>query len=117
MQLLMVGNTTNLMQIRLLKMLAESSPHPRYRHGAIALRSGSVVGKGYNHHGVHAEHSCLSGIWPNKRKGLIVWVGRITKAGNWADSKPCEGCKEKLREDGIRKVIYSTPEGFREMRV
>lgn len=102
---------------RLLRMLAEASPHPRYRHGAVALRSGSVVGKGYNHHGVHAEHSCLSGIWPNKRKGLIVWVGRITKAGNWADSKPCKECEVMLREAGVKKVVYSTQSGFVEARV
>lgn len=104
------------MPIRLLKALAEASPHPRYRHGAIALKGGSIVGKGYNHHGVHAEHSCLSGIWPNKRKGLVVWVGRITKAGQWADSKPCEKCEELLREAGVRKVIYSTGEGFESVR-
>lgn len=102
---------------RLLRVLAESSPHPRYRHGAIALKGGSVVGRGYNHHGVHAEHSCLSGIWPNKRKGLTVWVGRITKAGSWADSKPCSECEAMLREAGVRKVVYSTQGGFVEARV
>lgn len=105
------------MPIRLLKLLALSSPHPRYRHGAVALRSGAVVGKGYNHHGVHAEHSCLSGIWPNKRKGLTVWVGRLTKTGKWADSKPCPACETMLREAGVRKVVYSTAGGFVEARI
>jgi deoxycytidylate deaminase len=100
----------------IIRELAESSPHPRYRHGAIALKGGSIVGKGYNHNGVHAEHSCLSGIWPNKRKGLVVWVGRITKSGSWAESKPCEKCEELLREARVKKVIYSTPGGFEELK-
>ena len=66
---------------------------------------------------MHAEHSCLSGIWPNKRKGLTVWVGRITKSGTWAESKPCKACEEMLRDAGVRKVVYSTPEGFLEARI
>jgi len=103
--------------LKLLRRLAEISPHPRYRHGAVALRGGAIVGKGYNHDGVHAEHSCLSGIWPNKRKGLTIWVGRITKSGEWADSKPCSECEAMLKDSGIRKVVYSTSEGFVEVRV
>jgi len=102
------------MEEKLLRRMAENSNH-RYRHGALVVKGGSVLGWGFNHHGKHAEMSALAALWPSKRRGVTLWVGRITKAGSWALSRPCEGCQRALRDDGIGKVMYSTSGGFKEM--
>lgn len=37
---------------------AAKSPE-RCKHGAIIVKGGKIVGRGFNHHGLHAEDSAL----------------------------------------------------------
>lgn len=102
------------MEERLLRRLAEKSSH-YYRHGALVTKGGSLLGWGHNHHGKHAEMSALAGIWPDKRRGVVIWVGRLTRGGSWANSRPCEDCQRYLEAYGVGKVVYSTPRGWEEL--
>ena len=98
---------------------AMESDCPTYRIGAALMRRGQVVSRGRNifkkshtksrtmFNGIHAEFNCLHGIDPGKIRNCVLFVARITKAGSISMARPCDGCRELLRECGI-KVFYYT---------
>ena len=45
-------------------------------------------------------------------KNITIIVYRETADGNLACAKPCSVCKEIMLNFGIKKVIYSTPDGM-----
>lgn len=63
----------------------------------------------------HAEFNAVSKI-KNKDilKGTTIVVYREDKNGEIAMSKPCEMCGPMLKSYGIKKVIYTTRDGFEE---
>lgn len=101
-------------------MAAKSSS--RRMHGAVIVKSGRVVGTGYNkdknsplavspehiktHCSRHAELEAIRDANWNV-KGAVLYVARVNKQGADRNSKPCGLCEIVIREAQIKKVIYT----------
>jgi deoxycytidylate deaminase len=107
--------------------VAEYSDHPVYKMGAVVYHKNKILGVGHNHatkthpkmtlRGIHANiHAELSAIInvPNKsflqHSHMVIY--RENKMGGPAIARPCETCRALLRGFGIKKVVYTTNEGW-----
>lgn len=65
---------------------------------------------------VHAEFSVLMKLNLHKEiksiLGSKIYVYREDKNGNVKRAKPCKYCMKILKEYGVRKVYYSTENGY-----
>lgn len=61
---------------------------------------------------LHAEAALFGRSQTGAFRGAAVYVYRERKDGSPGLSRPCGGCIQVLRQHQIRKVIYSTPEGW-----
>lgn len=94
------------------------------RHGAVVVKSGSVLSVGINKWrndaslademfasghsrdiSVHAEIDALSRV--RNPSGAVLYVARVNRAGEPLISKPCKPCDEAIKAAGISKVIYT----------
>lgn len=57
----------------------------------------------------HAEIGALR--MASDARGATVYVARHAGNGKPGQSRPCEACELALREAGVRKVIYTDPNG------
>lgn len=94
----------------------------RQRHGAVVVKSGRVLGIGYNkdtnnpyivspehiktHCSRHAEVEAIKDANWNV-KGAILYVARVNKQGYDRNSKPCRYCEAVIESAQIKKVIYT----------
>jgi deoxycytidylate deaminase len=94
-------------------------------HGAVVVKSGRVVGTGYNkdrnnpyyvspehiktHCSVHAEVDAIRDANWNV-KGAVIYVARVNNKGLDRDSKPCIRCQSVIDAAEIKKVIYTIGE-------
>ena len=97
----------------------------RRMHGAVVVKSGRVIGTGYNkdrnnpyyvspehiktHCSVHAEVDAIRDANGNV-KGAVLYVARVNARGQDRDSKPCIRCQAVIKESQIKKVIYTESE-------
>jgi len=103
------------------RYLAEKSKSNK-RHGAVIVKSGRVVGTGYNkdrnnplfvspehiktHCSRHAEVQAIREAKHNTN-GAILYVARVNRQGEDRNSKPCTLCEKAINESNIKKVIYT----------
>lgn len=103
-----------------------SKSKARRMHGAVVVKSGRVVGTGYNkdrnnpyyvspehiktHCSVHAEVDAIRDANWNV-KGAVLYVARVNGQGMDRDSKPCIRCQSVIDAAEIKKVIYTIGEG------
>ena len=94
----------------------------RHRHGAVVVKSGRVLGMGYNkarnaphvvmegrHRldcGYHAEYVAIRDAG-EKARGATIFVARVNKNGDDLLSKPCDNCQKLIVESGIKSVIFT----------
>lgn len=98
----------------------------RYRHGAVIIKGGSVIGTGYNKgrnnpNYISPEHIKSDGSYHAEEvaiknagesiQGATIYVARINKTGQDRDSRPCKKCMAVIKDAGIKKVIYTTNSG------
>jgi len=92
------------------------------KHGAVIVKSGRVVGTGYNknrnhplfvspehikpHCSRHAEVEALREARDNA-DGAVLYVARVNKQGRDRNSKPCILCEAVIQKSNIKKVIYT----------
>ena len=92
------------------------------KHGAIVVKSGRVLGTGFNkdknhplaiseehiktHASRHAEIEAIRDANWNV-KGATLYVARVNNFGYDRDSKPCTRCSIIIEELEIKKVIYT----------
>ena len=92
------------------------------KHGAIIVKSGRVLGTGFNkdknhpmaiseehiktHASRHAEVEAIRDAGWNV-KGATLYVARVNNFGYDRDSKPCSRCSEIIQTMQIKKVIYT----------
>jgi deoxycytidylate deaminase len=97
----------------------------RKKHGAVLVRSGRVVGTGYNrernspfvvspehikpHCSRHAEFLAIREAGSNAN-GAILYVARVNKQGKDRISKPCRLCQVEIDKSNIKRVIYTRDE-------
>lgn len=94
----------------------------RQKHGAVLVKSGRVIGTGYNkdtnnpfsvspehiktHCSRHAEIEAIRDANWNVR-GAVLYVARVNNQGVDRNSKPCIRCQVVIEETQIKKVIYT----------
>jgi deoxycytidylate deaminase len=49
--------------------------------------------------------------------GSIIYVSRFNKQGGTLLAKPCKHCDEFIRHVGIKKIIYTTQSGTKEIKI
>lgn len=103
------------------RYLAEKSKSNK-RHGAVIVKSGRVVGTGYNkdrnnplfvspehiktHCSRHAEVEAIREARDNAN-GAVLYVARVNSQGQDRNSKPCKLCDKAINQSNIKKVIYT----------
>lgn len=94
------------------------------RHGAVLVKSGSVLSIGLNkwrndvnltHElfatgnisgvSIHAEMDALARV--RNPAGAVLYIARVNKQGDPMMSKPCAACAKAIEEAGITKVVYT----------
>jgi deoxycytidylate deaminase len=102
-----------------------SKSKARRMHGAVVVKSGRVLGTGFNkdrnnpyyvspehiktHCSVHAEVDAIRDAGWNV-KGAVLYVARVNARGEDRNSKPCIRCEAVIQESQIKKVIYTIGE-------
>ena len=95
----------------------------RNTHGAVVVKSGRVMGTGFNkdrNHprsvspehiktdcSFHAEQLAIRDAGKNL-KGAKIYVARVNRNGNDRDSQPCPRCLLLIQSVGIKKIIYTS---------
>lgn len=95
------------------------------KHGAVVVKSGRVVGTGYNkernspfivspehikpHCSRHAEYLAIKEAGSNS-SGAILYVARVNRQGQDRISRPCRLCQAQIEKNNIKRVIYTEDE-------
>lgn len=95
----------------------------RNTHGCVVVKSGRVLGTGWNKNrnhptivspehiktdcSYHAEEVAIREAGSNA-KGAIIYVARVNKQGKDRDSKPCDKCSTLIEKVGIKRIVYTT---------
>lgn len=98
----------------------------RNTHGAVVVKSGRVMGTGWNkdrNHPLivspehiktecsyHAEEVAIKEAG-DSLKGAVIYVARVNKHGEDRNSKPCPKCLNLIKESGIKRIVYTTEAG------
>lgn len=99
----------------------------RNTHGAVVVKSGRVVGTGFNkdrNHprivspehiktdcSFHAEEIAIRDAGDNI-SGAKIYVARVNRHGKDRDSQPCPRCMSLIKSVGIKKIIYTSEKGI-----
>ena len=102
-----------------------SKSRSKKKHGAIVVKSGRVLGTGFNkdknhplaiseehiktHASRHAEIEAIRDANWNV-KGATLYVARVSSDGSPRNSRPCSRCYNKLIVSGIKKIVYTVEE-------
>lgn len=96
-------------------------------HGAVVVKSGRVVGTGWNktrnnpnivspEHiksdcSYHAEQVAIREAGEYNVRGAIIYVARVNRHGDDRNSKPCPRCSDLIDRAGIKRVIFTSEAG------
>ena len=121
--------------LKLAEKIAATSTHKKSRHGAVLVRGGAIINIAknsnrytkfgqrfmpYNHNWPathHAELACVLGLDKRTTIGSTVYVARVGKRGEIKNSKPCTTCQAVLEHVGVKRVFYTTENGWRCMKL
>lgn len=118
------------MKARFLEIAMRESEKSTYDHklGAVLYKKNRVLSIGYNKPNKthpksttqfktqHAEFDAIMGLSREDLHGATLLVVRNAKSGTRM-AKPCKCCMSLIEKVGIKKVIFSTNEGFEELIV
>lgn len=112
----------DLSYLNVARSLAKRSEEKK-KHGAVVIKSGRVVGYGFNkfknhtdyipeelikvHCSRHAEEVAIKSAGANA-KGATLYVARVNRADQDRNSKPCRICADLIENSGIKRVVYTT---------
>lgn len=119
------------------KEVADMSDFNRVHIGCVITQKNRIISSGYNTyktnplqrrynrerflcdtpHCCHAETRALLPILKNKEinfSHLKVYLYRQNANGELAPSRPCPSCMKMLKDTGIRRIYYTTENGFAE---
>lgn len=113
--------------LKKLKELRLKAEHHQHKLSAIILLKGRPVSFGFNN-GIKTHpkaskyteyptlHAEMSAIFKVKNKDILRYctlvVYREDRMGNLAMSRPCVACQQLIKECGIKKVVYTTKDGW-----
>ncbi len=122
--------------VQLTKKMAELSNYEQYRLGATIILNGQVIGRGFNApksdpmqkkynrnrinipdnspHFIHAELAALKKalIFKPDLTGAEIYIYHMGSKNQQKMARPCAGCMAAIKKHGIKKIIYSTDDGF-----
>lgn len=112
----------------ILRKLRSFSNHPQHQVSSIIVRGNRIFSTGFNKvqthtqsksydNMLHAEVSALIGLDYKTTRGATIYVFREKKTGQLGNSRPCPACQMAIREAGIKRVVYSHEDGWKEERV
>ena len=98
----------------------------RSRHGSTLVRAGRALAVGFNedryfrqvgpvrenYWTLHSELAATLALTVSELAGADVYNYRETRTGERADSAPCDLCQRVLTALGIKRVFYTTYEGY-----
>lgn len=100
----------------------------RNTHGAVVVKGGRVLGTGWNKPrnnpmsvspeniktdcSVHAEAAAIRDAGYNI-KGAVMYLARVNRHGDDRDSKPCNRCYTLIMDSGIKRVVFTSEDGER----
>lgn len=101
--------------------LAETSACKQWKHGAVIIKGGRILGSGINSDrndpnlvadpktqaAVHAEVAALRAAGSSDLRGATIFVARVNRKGEPRMSKPCINCQAALAARGVKKVVYT----------
>jgi len=100
---------------------ARHSEHPKYRVGAVVVRSGNILGVGFNSMKTHPKsttyfqriHAELKAILnaQDDVSGADIYVVRLVKPGGMGCAFPCPACEALLIDSGIKRVYATNNNG------
>lgn len=97
-----------------------------YKHGCIAVVSGKIMARGYNHYRsysrdglikqactCHAEIDVLRKCKRRKITGkMTFYLARISESnGGYSNSFPCNQCLEEMKKFDVKYLVYSFKNG------
>ena len=99
---------------RLIRKEAEKSVC-RHKHGSVITFKGSILRSGRNRikwprASLHAEIDVILGVPRKLLPNCVLYVGRISAAGKFVNSKPCRRCTNLIRRI-VKSVYYTNEEG------
>lgn len=92
--------------------------------GAVIIIKNRIISRGRNFYkhpqapknfgfrGLHAEIHAIRNAKESLDGATIIVYGMNRKSGNELFSKPCSACQKHLISNGIKKVYFSTQEGY-----
>ena len=113
----------NIKYFNMAKVVSKQSPS-RFKLGCVVVNKNKVLSKGFNQmhkthprcktwgNFVHAELNALINLPLYKSYGASIYVYRETAEGIIANSKPCNVCMNTIIAAGIKKIYYTTNNGF-----
>lgn len=96
-----------------------------FRLGAVVFNRHRILGAGYNRVFSRAGHdnqgNCAEILAIKKTpsrhlNGAEILVCRVNNSGTFGMAKPCKKCMKIIAKSGIKKVTYSTPGGWKEIK-
>lgn len=107
------------------KKMAVKSTYEKYRMAAICVKSGRVIGIGFNkrkdgyiknknyfQRDHHAELDLILSLDKEALRGSVIYVAGLTRAGKmcWS-SKPCPICQRMLVQHGVKAAYFHDAKG------
>ena len=131
---------TNLAYFKAAKAISELSDHYRYKVGAVVVMNHRIISSGHNSdskthplqkkynkyrftdEGEHKQHAELAAILPLIREKVdlsnaVIFTHRVHKNGAFAMSRPCKSCMQLIKDVGIKKICYTTEDGYASERI
>lgn len=129
-------NKTDRAYFNIAKAVSKTSEFPQYRIGCAVVYGHRIISSGVNCQKTHPlqrelnrerfdvdpinhwKHAELSALLPIMNRKDIEWnkvklyIYRELKNGTKAMSRPCPACSRLIRELGIKKVYYTTDNGY-----
>ena len=93
-----------------------------FKLGAVIFNKDRIISAGYNRSFVVGKNSlqcdCAEVLAIKKAPkqllgGSTILVCRVRGSGTFGMSKPCPKCKSLIEKSGIKRVIYSSPDGWK----
>jgi deoxycytidylate deaminase len=66
---------------------------------------------------IHAEMDALNRSKSKDLKGHTMYIYRESMEGDLCMCRPCKGCMQALMDRGIKKIVYTTPNGVATERI
>lgn len=108
------------------KKIIHKCNHKKYKITAVIVINGKPISYGWNNidkthpvMGLRRKHAEITAINRckhkiNLNKAILIVYGE-DKFGNTIKSKPCKYCQKFIKKFNLKKIVYSTPNGYQEL--